>query len=435
MMPWFDLFIFFVVKQSSFENRSRGFDISRQLARIYCPRGDYTVRLSPHPSCAYLLSPSLPPAVFTPLSSAVFDAKPTTPKIIMACGRRGEWQRAVSTLGRIRRTGAAPDAHSFAMAMTACARAGESRQALRLLDELKREGGGVRPNTVVYNTLLALCRGKPLRGVRGGGVGGGGGGLPAAAAGAAGGTGPNLNGYGGGGGLEAVNGHGVAVDMPGGRAIRNRVSVPGGGTVGSGTGVSSPSGAWGERPDELVGTAVALLHEMTVGGSECAPDKMSFELVMQACVNAGRPDSALKVFRAMARFATGGGGGVGGGGGGSGERWGGGRGRAVRVRPDRATFRLGLTAAAEAGDGPAAAVLLEEMRDAGILMDEVRVASSDLGGGGRGKTERDNLFHGVLMALLCDRCRALGRIIESHNSVVAFFRPTFPPFGCAYSPL
>ncbi|CAN0402837.1 unnamed protein product, partial [Ectocarpus fasciculatus] len=50
--------------------------------------------------------------------------------------------------------------------------------------------------------------------------------------------------------------------------------------------------------------------------------------------------------------------------------WGGGRGRAVRVRPDRATFRLGLTAAAEAGDGPAAAVLLEEMRDAGIAMDE-----------------------------------------------------------------
>ncbi|CAM9411901.1 unnamed protein product [Ectocarpus sp. 6 AP-2014] len=146
--------------------------------------------------------------------------------------------------------------------------------------------------------------------------------------------------------------------MPDGRAIRNGVSVPGGGTVGS-----------RERPDELVGTAVALLHEMTVGGSECAPDKMSFELVMQACVNAGRPESALKVFRAMARVAAGGGSAVGGGGG-SGERRGSGRGRAVEVRPDRATFRLGLTAAAEAGDGPAAAVLLEEMRDAGIAMDE-----------------------------------------------------------------
>ncbi|CAM9447310.1 unnamed protein product, partial [Ectocarpus sp. 13 AM-2016] len=280
-------------------------------------------------------------------------------QIIMACGRRGDWQRAVSTLGRIRRSGGAPDAHSFAMAMTACARAGEPRQALRLLDELKREGGGVRPNTVVYNTLLALCRGKPLRGVRGGGGGGGGGGVPATAAAAAEGTGPNLNGYGGGGGLEEVNGHRVAVGMPDGRAIRNTVSVPSGGTVGS-----------GERPDELVGTAVALLHEMTVGGSECAPDKMSFELVMQACVNAGRPESALKVFRAMARVAAGRGSAVGGGGRGGGERRGGGRGRVVEVRPDRATFRLGLMAAAEAGDGPAAAVLLEEMRDAGIAMDE-----------------------------------------------------------------
>ncbi|CAN0434863.1 unnamed protein product, partial [Hapterophycus canaliculatus] len=63
---------------------------------------------------------------------------------------------------------------------------------------------------------------------------------------------------------------------------------------------------------------------MTVGGGECAPDKISFELVMQACVNAGRPESALKVFRAMTRVAGG-------------------------VRPDRATYRLGLTAAAEAG--------------------------------------------------------------------------------------
>ncbi|CAN0380601.1 unnamed protein product, partial [Laminaria digitata] len=90
-------------------------------------------------------------------------------QVIVALGRKGDWQRAVSTLGRIRRAGAAPDAHSFAMAMAACARGGEPRQALRLLDELKREGRGVRPNTVVYNTLLGLCKGKPLRDGRGAG--------------------------------------------------------------------------------------------------------------------------------------------------------------------------------------------------------------------------------------------------------------------------
>ncbi|CAM9709569.1 unnamed protein product, partial [Scytosiphon promiscuus] len=54
------------------------------------------------------------------------------------------------------------------------------------------------------------------------------------------------------------------------------------------------------------------------------------------------------------------------------------------VRPDRATYRLGLTAAAEAGDGAAAAVLLEEMRDAGMSMDEsaFRLAATAFGRAG-----------------------------------------------------
>lgn len=272
----------------------------------------------------------------------------------------------MSTLGRIRRKGSAPDAYSFAMAMTACARAGEPRQALRLLDELKREGGGVRPNTVVYNTLLGLCKGKPLGSGGGGGGRGGGGGTVAATA--VEGNGANLNGYSGGG--DGINGGGVAINSS---DVAGALPVPeGGSSVVGGAGVGRPkaprlsgSGEWGEQAEELVGTAVSLLHEMTVGGGECAPDKMSFELVMQACVNAGRPESALKVFRAMTRWASGGEG-----------RGRGGRRRAPGgVLPDRATYRLGLTAAAEAGDGAAAAVLLEEMRDAGMLMDEVCVCS------------------------------------------------------------
>ena len=285
----------------------------------------------------------------------------------------------MSTLGRIRRTGAAPDAHSFAMAMTACARSGEPRQALRLLDELKREGGGVRPNTVVYNTLLGLCKGRPLRG-GGGGGGAGAGGAASAAAAAEGGE--NLNGYSGGRGVGRVNGHvsgSVAGGLPGSRAVRiggSTAAAAAGGSSSRPVGGGAGASRWGDKPEELVGTAVTLLHEMTVGGGECAPDKMSFELVMQACVNAGRPESALKVFRAMTRWATegvsgsasGGAGGKRRGGGGGG---GGGRGRRVDVRPDRATYRLGLTAAAEAGDGAAAAVLLEEMLNAGVALDEV----------------------------------------------------------------
>ena len=59
--------------------------------------------------------------------------------------------------------GAAPDAHSFVMAINGRVRQGlaEPRQALRLLEELKRESRGVRPNTVVYSALLGLCKGKP----------------------------------------------------------------------------------------------------------------------------------------------------------------------------------------------------------------------------------------------------------------------------------
>lgn len=321
-----------------------------------------------------------PPRSTIPLSalmliSTSLPSLPLRTKIIVACGRRGDWQGAVSTLGRIRRAGAAPDAHSFAMAMTACAKSGEPRQALRLLEELKREGGGVRPNTVVYNTLLGLCKGRPLRGGGGGGARGGGGAGAGTAATAAADAGEYLNGYSVGRGVPRVNGHGHGGDGGGGLAggVPGSSPVRIGGNTAVGVGVS---GEWGDEPGQLVGTAVTLLHEMTVGGAECAPDKMSFELVMQACVNAGRPESALKVFRAMTRWATGGAdspageaAGVSGRGGGRGR----GRGRAVRVRPDSATYRLALTAAAEAGDGAAAAALLEEMLDACLEMDEVGV--------------------------------------------------------------
>lgn len=237
----------------------------------------------------------------------------------------------------------------------------------------------MRPNTVVYNTLLGLCKGRPLRGGRGRG-----GAREGASAAAVARTGENLNGYGGGRGVRRVNGNGgggdgVAGGLPESRAVRISGNTVGTGGVRAGVGGAS---GWGDKPEELVATAVTLLHEMTVGGGECAPDKMSFELVMQACVNAGRPESALKVFRAMTRWATEGVSSTGeafdagaaaaaGGRGRGGE--GGGRGRAVGVRPDRATYRLGLTAAAEAGDGAAAAVLLEEMLGAGVTIDEVGV--------------------------------------------------------------
>lgn len=277
----------------------------------------------------------------------------TSHKVIVALGLRGEWRRALSILDRARNNGAKRDVHTFAVAMAACARGGAPLEAFRLLEELKREGGndsgggsggdgnsdcdaGVRPNTVVYNTLLVLCKGRPLgKGRRN--------------------SGSVLSHNGDREHSLGING-GVAVSEEAGNGQRGA----------DGKMRDASEAEWGRRPEKLAAKAVALLHEMTVAGGQCAPDKMSFELTMQACVNAGRPESALKVFEAMRRrFVTR-----------RGESKGG-------FRPERATFRLGLTAAAAAGDGVAAASMLDDMHSAGIALDEVRIE----GRGGRGTWE------------------------------------------------
>ena len=79
---------------------------------------------------------------------------------------------------------------------------------------------------------------------------------------------------------------------------------------------------WGKQPEELMRTAIALLHGMTAAVGGCVPDRMSFELVVQACANACR--LPLEVFRVMrwsveSSDAGRGGGGEGGGGRGGGE--------------------------------------------------------------------------------------------------------------------
>lgn len=271
-------------------------------------------------------------------------------KVIVVLGLRGEWRRALSILERARNNGAKRDVHTFAVAIAACARGGAPLEAFRLFEELKKEGGNniecdavVRPNTVVYNTLLLLCKGRPRplgKGRRNNSSG--------------------LSHNGDGEHSLGING-GVAVSVEAGKGERGGVGCTEGVRGDDGRMRDVNEAEWGRRPEKLAAKAVALLHEMTVAGGQCAPDKMSFELTMQACVNAGRPESAVKVFDAMMRrFSM--------------ER---GESR-EGFRPERATFRLGLTAAAAAGDGVAAASMLDDMYLAGIALDEVRIE----GGGG-----------------------------------------------------
>lgn len=261
--------------------------------------------------------------------------------------------------------------------MAACARGGAPLEAFRLLEELKQEGGNnsdceacVRPNTVVYNTLLSLCKGRPLgKGRRSNSSG--------------------LSHNGDGEHSLGVNG-GVAVSVEAGNGERGSVGCTEGVRGGDGRMRGASEAEWGRRPEELAAKAVALLHEMTVAGGQCAPDKMSFELTMQACVNAGRPESAVKVFKAMMRrFSTK-------------------RGESREgFRPERVTFRLGLTAAAAAGDGVAAASMLDDMYLAGIALDEVRIE----GGGGAWKHFSPCLSLWVLFCLQfhCGEVKGLER--------------------------
>lgn len=275
--------------------------------------------------------------------------------------------------------------------MTACARSGEARQAFRLLDEMKREGEHVRPNTVVYNIVLGLCKGYPVRG-----GGGGGERVDERSDGVA---RHRRNGFGGPDGIPRKTGTKIVVDESrspgivlhadqGAAAILDRAGerradgFSGNDSTGGREGVGGEvSDGWGRQPEELMKTALVSLDEMLLaaGGArgggggggcnpDCAPDRLSFELVMQACINARHPAVALRVFRELRRWSGVGGGGEGGG-----------------IKLALATYRLGLTAASAAGDGAAAAVLLEEMQALGIDIDEVGGKHAGKGVGRRGK--------------------------------------------------
>ncbi|CAN0067401.1 unnamed protein product, partial [Choristocarpus tenellus] len=260
-------------------------------------------------------------------------------QVVLGFRQLGEWEWAVSLIDTMRGSGVRPDAYSYSMAMDACKNGGRRgrRRALRLLEELKVDG--VNPNTVVYNTLLGLFRdcGEVKHGL-----------------------------------LDQVpqkhsedQDHGDGEGNAGGAH-----PLQWGSRLGEGGGEGS--GNWEEEEDEEEeeewSIALRLLKEMCLSGGEAAPDKLSFELVMQACVNGGCPDRALSVFRLLRkREANGESAGVSKRGARGGVR---GMGVAGVVSAERATFRLALRAAADAGDGAAAVALLDEMRGEGMEDDE-----------------------------------------------------------------
>ncbi|CAN0228811.1 unnamed protein product, partial [Laminaria digitata] len=96
------------------------------------------------------------------IDAAVDDGLELTPSVfcalITACGRAGEWRRALSVLHEdMPANGVIPDKFCYNMALRACADAGEVKQALELLDVSLSGGRGA--NGFSYSSILdALAR-------------------------------------------------------------------------------------------------------------------------------------------------------------------------------------------------------------------------------------------------------------------------------------
>ena len=59
---------------------------------------------------------------------------------ISACGKGGQWQRALSLLDDMRKAGATMDVISFSAAVSACENGGQWQRASSLLDDMRQAG-------------------------------------------------------------------------------------------------------------------------------------------------------------------------------------------------------------------------------------------------------------------------------------------------------
>ncbi|CAM9281736.1 unnamed protein product, partial [Discosporangium mesarthrocarpum] len=199
--------------------------------------------------------------------------------------QRGDWQQALAVMDRMRAAGVSPDIYTYAMSMEACGRGGAGRgRSLCLLEELKQEG--LWPNTVIYNILLEQCKGLPrgahIKGRRRARL-------------------PKGHGHQTQGGARLEQG---AQARGGANGVYARDPEPLPSSLSTAAVGAPGSGGWDQ--EEAWVTARRLLEEMISSGGVAAPDKMSYELCMQACINAGHPGEAVSVFRQMRRRTRGG---------------------------------------------------------------------------------------------------------------------------------
>ena len=75
--------------------------------------------------------------------------------VINACGRAGDWQRAVAMIAAMRSQMVKQDTIVYNSAISACARAKYWQPALSLLDMLS--GSSLPPDTLTFNSLINAC--------------------------------------------------------------------------------------------------------------------------------------------------------------------------------------------------------------------------------------------------------------------------------------
>jgi pentatricopeptide repeat protein len=75
---------------------------------------------------------------------------------IDACGKGGQWQKAIELLHEMPQQGLVANLISYSSAVDACSDLGQWQQALELLHKMQHQG--IKPDITVYNRLINACQ-------------------------------------------------------------------------------------------------------------------------------------------------------------------------------------------------------------------------------------------------------------------------------------
>ena len=82
---------------------------------------------------------------------------------ILACGKGGKREEALSLLKEMYRASIKPNVVSYNAAISACEKGGKWKEVLSLLEAMR--SAGVKPNVISYNATISACeKGQEMEG-------------------------------------------------------------------------------------------------------------------------------------------------------------------------------------------------------------------------------------------------------------------------------